>query len=73
MATLTSPSSVSMDETKMERVKDLFQHQIEDGLHPGAGLAVYRYGQLVLDIHGGMVRPDSRKAVDSSTMFVLMS
>ena len=73
MATLTTPDSVSMDGQKLERVKELFHQQISDGIHPGAGLAVYRYGQLVLDIHGGMARPDSGQAVDAGTMFVLMS
>jgi CubicO group peptidase (beta-lactamase class C family) len=77
MATLTNPDAVSMDPEKLERVQQLFHSQIEDGLHPGAGLAVYRYGNLVLDIHGGAsdVR-DSGSAtqpVTSETMFVLMS
>ena len=51
MATLTAPDAVAMDSQKLEQVKQLFQRQIDEGLHPGAGLAVYRYGNLVLDIH----------------------
>ena len=42
--------AVAMDSRKLEQVRQLFQQQIDDGLHPGAGLAVYRYGNLVLDI-----------------------
>ena len=48
MATLTAPDAVAMDSQKLEQVKILFQKQISDGDHPGAGLAVYRYGNLVL-------------------------
>jgi CubicO group peptidase (beta-lactamase class C family) len=54
MATLTNPDAVGMDPEKLEKVKQLFHSQIKQGLHPGAGLAVYRYGHLVLDIHGGV-------------------
>jgi len=77
MATLTHPAAVGMDPEKLEQVKQLFHAQIEQGLHPGAGLAVYRYGHLVLDIHGGVadVRDSGRatQPVTSETMFVLMS
>ena len=44
MATFTNPDAVGMDPEKLEQVKQLFHAQIEQGLHPGAGLAVYRYG-----------------------------
>ena len=71
MATLTAPDAVAMDSQKLEQVKILFQKQISDGDHPGAGLAVYRYGNLVLDIHGGNMR-DGQPVTDE-TMFVLMS
>ena len=70
MATLTAPDAVAMDSQKLERVKQLFQRQIDEGLHPGAGLAVYRYGNLVLDIHGGIA---DKEPVTAETMFVLMS
>ena len=71
MATLTQPDAVAMDSQKLEQVKTLFHKQISDGLHPGAGLAVYRYGNLVLDIHGGNM--SDGKPVTAETMFVLMS
>ena len=70
MATLTTPDAVAMDSQKLEQVKQLFHRQIEDGRHPGAGLAVYRYGSLVLDIHGGIA---DTEPVTAETMFVLMS
>ena len=77
MATLTNPDAVDMDAEKLEQVKQLFHSQIEEGLHPGAGLAVYRYGNLVLDIYGGVsdVRDGggATEPVTSETMFVLMS
>jgi len=70
MATLIAPDAVAMDSQKLEQVKQLFQQQIDQGLHPGAGLAVYRYGNLVLDIYGGIA---STEPVNSATMFVMMS
>ena len=70
MATLTTPDAVAMDSQKLEQVKQLFQRQIDEGLHPGAGLAVYRYGHLVLDIRGGIA---DKEPVTAETMFVLMS
>ena len=70
MATLTKPDAVAMDSQKLEQVNQLFQQQIDEGLHPGAGLAVYRYGNLVLDIYGGIANTEP---VTSDTMFVLMS
>ena len=77
MATLTNPDAVGMDPEKLEQVKQLFHAQLEQGLHPGAGLAVYRSGHLVLDIHGGVsdVRGGggATQPVISTTMFVLMS
>ena len=73
MATLTTPDAVAMDSQKLEQVKQLFHRQIDEGLHPGAGLAVYRYGNLVLDIHGGIARTESNQPVSPETMFVLMS
>jgi len=77
MATLTKPDAVAMDSQKLEQVRQLFQQQIDDGLHPGAGLAVYRYGNLVLDIHGGFVNggggAGTPEPVTADTMFVLMS
>ena len=73
MATLTTPDAVSMDTRKLRQVEELFHSQISDGLHPGAGLAVYRYGQPVLDIHGGLADADSSRPVSDETMFVLFS
>jgi CubicO group peptidase (beta-lactamase class C family) len=70
MATLTKPDAVAMDSQKLEQVNQLFHKQIDEGLHPGAGLAVYRYGNLVLDIYGGIAKTEP---VNAETMFVLMS
>ena len=70
IATLTAPDAVAMDSQKLDQVKQLFQQQIDEGLHPGAGLAVYRYGNLVVDVHGGIANIEP---VTADTMFVLMS
>ena len=73
MATLTAPETVSMSPSGLEKVSQVFERQIGEGLHPGAGLAVYRYGQLVLDIYGGVADNNTGRRVDAGTMFVLFS
>ncbi len=73
MTTLTAPETVGMDPRKLDELEQLFRGQIESGLHPGAGLAVYRYGKLVLDIHGGLADSSTGKTVGTDTMFVLFS
>ena len=42
MTILTAPEGVAMDSDKLEQVKKLFYSQINEGLHPGAGLSVSR-------------------------------
>lgn len=70
--TVTADSGV-MDPLAMERVRDLFHGQIQAGLHPGAALAAYRHGRLVLDLGGGMADGRSEKPVAQDTLFVLYS
>ena len=38
---VVTASSVQMDFQALGRVEELFRQQIEQGLHPGAALAVY--------------------------------
>ena len=70
---VVAANSVQMDAKALGWVEHLFHQQIEQGLHPGAGLAVYRHGQLVLDIHGGMADQEVGKPVSEDTMFILYS
>ena len=64
---------VQMDPKALQRVEALFHNQIESRVHPGAALAVYRHGQQVLDLHGGLADQQAAKPVESDTMFVLYS
>ena len=73
MVTLTAPETVAMNPAGLENVTRVFHRQIGEGLHPGAGLAVYRYGQPILDIHGGVADNAGGRRVDGGTMFVLFS
>ena len=68
-----APSSSQMDPKALEGVRELFQDQIARGLHPGANLAVYRHGNLVLDLVGGQANEETGKPVTRDTMFVLFS
>ena len=47
------PTTV-VDTAAFQEVEQLFDQQIAEGLHPGAQLAVYHGGQLVLDLWGGL-------------------
>ena len=73
MATMTTPATVAMDPARLDAVARLFHQQIADGLHPGAGLAVYRYGSPVLDLVGGVADAATGRPVTAETMFVLFS
>ena len=66
-------ADVGMDPRGLERVEELFNRQIEEEYHPGAALAVYRFGKPVLDLQGGFADVDAGIPVDEHTMFVLYS
>ena len=70
---VVAAESVHMDPKGLERVEDLFHDQIDRGLHPGAALAVYRHGQPVLDLFGGLADSETGKPLTAETMFILYS
>jgi len=73
----TEAKAGAMDSEGLRAVEALFRQQIDEGLHPGASLAVYRHGRLVLELFGGLARlPDgqaSGQPVTPETLFVLFS
>ena len=70
---VVAPDTVQMNPQGLARVQELFHQQLNQGLHPGAALAVYRHGQLVLDLFGGMADRETQKPVSHDTMFILFS
>ena len=70
---VVAPDTVQMDPGALQRVEELFHDQIQQGIHPGAVLAVYRHSKQVLDLHGGLADAESGKRVEPDTMFVLYS
>ncbi len=70
---VVAADTVQMDPQALGSVEQLFREQIENGVHPGAALAVYRYGQPALDLYGGVADGETGKPVDHDTMFVLYS
>ena len=70
---VVAADAVMMDPQGLTRIEEIFNQQIETAVHPGAALAVYRFGKLVLDIHGGFADQEAEKPVTSDTMFVLYS
>ena len=70
---VVAAESAQMDPQGLRRVEELFNEQIETGVHPGAALAVYRHGKPVLDLFGGLADQTEGKPVAEDTMFVLYS
>ena len=70
---LIAPHDVMMDPKSLERVEDMFNSQIVEGHHPGAALAVYRFGKPVLDLYGGLADLAAGTPVTEDTIFVLYS
>src|SRR5947207_2789918 len=70
---VVEPVAVGMDPGVLAEVERLFDEQIEHGQHPGAALAVYRHGRLVLSRTGGVADVESGRPVGADTMFVLFS
>ena len=69
----TSTEIVGMDPKGLDNVKALFHKQIDEGLHPGAAMAVYRKDKLVLDLYGGMADVETGTPVKKDTLFVIFS
>lgn len=70
---ITPVETVGMDPKGLDRVKALFQEQLDQGLHPGAAMAAYRNGKLVLDLYGGLADREAKKPVSQDTLFVIFS
>jgi CubicO group peptidase (beta-lactamase class C family) len=64
---------VAIGTKTLEDVERLFFQQITDNVHPGAQLAVYRQGRLVLDLWGGLADTQQCRKVERDTLFVLFS
>ena len=70
---IVQATEVGMNAESIVGVESLFNEQIRNGLQPGAAMAVYRHGKLVLDLWCGISNTDTGDAVTEDTMFVLMS
>jgi CubicO group peptidase (beta-lactamase class C family) len=76
-ATLSVSEQVSGNNSDIERlveVERLFTAQLSSlRLHPGAALAVYRHGRLVLDLTAGFADTQQGDPVRPDTLFLLFS
>ncbi len=57
---------------KLDRLAQLFGDMIREGLHPGAQLAVFRDGELIIELAGGLDRPEGNP-VTPETLFQIRS
>jgi len=70
---VVAADSVQIDPQGLSKVEELFNQQIEEGLHPGASLGVYRHGKPVLDLQRGYADKYTGKPVFPDTIFVMFS
>jgi CubicO group peptidase (beta-lactamase class C family) len=52
----------------LERLQEAFDRMLEEGLHPGAQLAVYHDGKLVIHLVGGVKGPGGEKIMTSAEL-----
>ncbi|TMR19245.1 beta-lactamase family protein [Nonomuraea turkmeniaca] len=57
----------------LEPVMDVFQHNFAQGAEVGAGLAVYRHGEPVVDLWAGYADPGARRPWAHGTLAALAS
>lgn len=53
-----TPEQADILPTGVERIEEMFHHQLDQNLHHGAQLAVYKDGELVVDLADGVTGPD---------------
>ena len=64
---------VDLTEAGKARIAEVFTRHLGKGQHPGAGVAVYVDGDLVLDMVGGMMSDRHPSPVDGDTLFRVFS
>ena len=55
------------------RIAGVFDRHLGEGLHPGAGVAVYFDGELAVDLVGGMMLGRHPNPVDANTLLRVFS
>ncbi|MEX0761387.1 MAG: serine hydrolase domain-containing protein [Dehalococcoidia bacterium] len=63
----------NFDPTGAARIREIFDRQLNDGLHPAAALAVYTGDRLALDMVGGIADPSTGVNANGSTLFRVFS
>lgn len=63
---------LGIDAKELENLVQLFQEMLDDGLHLGAQLAVFKDGELVIELAGGTTGP-SGEPVSPDTLFQVRS
>ena len=66
-----APSNLT--EAGRARIAGVFTRQLGEGMHPGAGVAVYVNGELVFDMVGGMMSDRHPEPVGDGTLFRVFS
>lgn len=65
--------SVGMSQAGVRRIEEVFEEQLDRGLHPGAQLVVLRHGQVVVDLAAGLADVRRKIPVTHDTPFLTWS
>lgn len=60
------------DEAGLDGLTATFTSMVDEGLHPGAQLAVWKDGEPVVELAGG-TRPDRKTPIEADTLFCVLS
>ncbi|MGE3539692.1 MAG: hypothetical protein AB7N91_19965 [Candidatus Tectimicrobiota bacterium] len=63
----TAASTLQLESYGLHEVESLFFRQLAPDAHPGAQLAVYHAGQLVLELRGGFADAQRCRRVERHT------
>jgi CubicO group peptidase (beta-lactamase class C family) len=64
---------LGLSESGIEKINNVFNQQIRDGLHFGAQLVVSRYGHILIDRSAGYAEASKKTSISPETQFLTFS
>ncbi|MFL7893273.1 MAG: serine hydrolase domain-containing protein [Anaerolineales bacterium] len=64
---------LGISESGRQRIKQVFDDQIDRGLHPGAQIVVLRWGHVILDFSEGFTSKNNKVPISPDTQFLVFS
>lgn len=72
-AAIASATQAGLSAKGIEKITQVFNQLLAEDYHPGAQLAVYRHGELVLELAGGVTEPGGKVPVTAKTLYQIRS